>query len=194
MLLLDSNVDWPVDSVVSDNFAAEFSIVNYLASLGHREMAILAYAIEDYNIDQRVRGFVAGLRACGWNSKESRAVLRKNVSHEDIYSALKARLSGPNPPTAVAAINDTLAAAMLERLTRDGIHVPGSLSLFGYDDNPISRETLPSLSTIKVDKKKLGEAGAELILRRVENPTAPVEKRVLPAEMVHRGSVCPAGR
>jgi LacI family transcriptional regulator len=57
LLLLDSNAEWPIDSVISDGFTAEINVVRHLQAQGHRNIIMLAYQMEDYNIDLRVQGF-----------------------------------------------------------------------------------------------------------------------------------------
>ncbi len=57
LLLLDSNMEWPIDSVISDGFSAEISVVNHLVERGHRNILMIAYNLEDYNIDLRVQAF-----------------------------------------------------------------------------------------------------------------------------------------
>ena len=192
LLLLDSNVEWPIDSVISDGFSAEINVVNHLVSLGHKSIVMAAYDMEDYNIDLRVQGFLAGLRQCGLNGGEKH-VLRDRLSHDDIYASLRERMKGPDAPTAVVAVNDTLAMALITRLAKDGIHTPSQLSIVGYDDD--DKFTMlgshPFLSTVRVNKKELGRIGAELILKRIASPSAPVVKLRLPVEFISRESVLP---
>lgn len=192
ILLLDSNAEWPVDSVVSDGFSGEIQAVDHLVQNGHREILMLAYDMEDYNIDQRISGFLAGMQKNGLKAGPSR-ILRKALAEDDIYASLKKRLDSKTPPTAIMTVNDTLALAMMDRLARDGIQVPEQLSVIGYDDDTISAESIPPLTTLRVDKKKLGETGAELILKRVGDAASPVAKLTLPTELVVRDSVARIG-
>jgi LacI family transcriptional regulator len=188
LVLLDSNVEWPVDSVVSDGFSSESNIVNHLVEYGHREIVMLAYDMEDYNIDQRVKGFLAGMQRNDLPGGRAR-VIRNFISHDDIYKALKSRMEAPKPPTAVVTVNDTLAIAMMERLAQDGFRIPEQVSIIGFDDDAFSAQASPPLSTIRVDKKKLGEVGAELILTRIEAGDRPISKLALPTELIIRKSV-----
>lgn len=187
-LFLDSNVEWPIDSVISDGFSAEISVVNHLVAKGHRNIVMLAYQMEDYNIDLRVQGFLTGLAQRGLPG-DADAVIRKWILDEDIYMALRERLKGPNPPTAVVAINDTQAYAMIKKLREDGFRVPEQVSIVGYDDDTFSIDGRPFLSTVRVNKKELGVVGAELILKRVTSPMSPVVKIRLPVEFISRESV-----
>ena len=190
LLLLDSNIEWPIDSVISDGFSAEINVVNHLVSLGHKSIIMAAYDMEDYNIDLRVRGFLAGLEQCGLEAEE-KSVVRNRLSHDDIYACIRDRMKAPDAPTAVVAVNDTLAMALITRLTKDGISIPEQLSIVGYDDDDkfTTLGSHPFLSTVRVDKKELGRVGAELILKRIASPEKPVVKLRLPVEFVKRDSV-----
>ncbi len=187
LLLLDSNVEGPVDSVVSDGFSGGQQMVRHLVEHGHRRIVMMAYPEETYNINLRIEGFFAGLREKGLSQKG--AVIRTAFSHDDLYADLKERLEGVEPPTALAAVNDTLALAMIQRLTRDGISVPQQLSIVGYNDDQIAADTVPSLSTIRVDKKALGRAGVDLILNRIDGTHRMVTKLRMPVGLVERDSV-----
>lgn len=187
LVLLDSNVEWPVDSVVSDGFSAEVDVVAHLHALGHRRIQFLAYKMEDSNIDLRVQGFLAGLRQMGMPGGKN-LVFRDFISHDDIYAALRKRLRGPNPPTALIAVNDTLAMEMMSRLASDGIRVPEQLSIVGYDDHEGSAKCNPPLSTVRVNKVQLGQVGAEMIISRIKSPDSPIVKSTLPTEFVMRAS------
>ena len=190
LLLLDSNMEWPIDSVISDGFTAETNVISHLVSQGHRNIVMLAYDMEDYNIDLRIQGFLSGLTMHGLSGGQSN-VIREWLSHDDIYPALRNRMKSANPPTAVVAVNDTLAMAMIKRLTDDGVRLPEQLSIVGYDDDFFMWDSRPFLSTVRVDKKELGRLGAELILKRVASPDTPVVKVRLPTEYIARESVAP---
>jgi LacI family transcriptional regulator len=181
-------VEWAIDSVISDGFTAEINVVNHLVSLGHRNIVMLAYEMEDYNIDLRTQGFLSGLSSANLSGGSS-AVIRGWLSHDDIYAALLNRLKSPNPPTAVVTVNDTLAMAMIKRLKDDGVGVPDQLSVVGYDDDVVITEGRPFLSTVRVDKRELGRIGAELILKRIASRDSPVVKLRLPTEFILRESV-----
>ena len=67
--------------------------------------------------------------------------------------------------TAVIAYNDLLALGILQRLNFRGIRVPEDLSLIGHDDIAMASMCTPSLTTVRVDKERLGAAAANLLLR-----------------------------
>ncbi len=191
LVLLDSSAEWPVDSVVCDGFSAEVDVVAQLHALGHRRIVMLAYSHEDSNIDQRIQGFLSGMKALGCADGRS-SVIRDFMRHDDIYAALRKRLDDAEPPTAVIAVNDTLALDIMARLQADGLRVPDKVSVVGFDDDTASATSSPALSTVRVDRERLGRLGVELIMNRLKDPAAPVVRSLLPAEVVFRQSVAAA--
>jgi len=188
LLLLDSDLDnLPVDSVTTDGFTAGQLVVDHLVAHGHRRIVMLAYRLEDYNIDMRVAGFLAGLKQHGLTAENS--VIRSFVLNDEGFVLLNQRLQSPEPPTAVVCVNDTMAAYMVQHSREAGRRVPEDVSFVGYDDDTYARDCIPPLTTIAVDKTDLGRIGAECILRRLGAGTVPIGKAVLPVKLIERASV-----
>lgn len=187
-LLLDSNVDeLPIDSVTTDGFSAGRMIVDHLVAHGHRRIVMMAYALEDYNIDMRARGFLSGLERHGLAAANS--LIRDFTLDEKGFPTLLKRLRSAQAPTAVVCINDTMAVYMIQRVRDAGFRVPEDVSFVGYDDDTYARLSIPPLTTVAVSKTDLGRTGAEIIRRRLESPDSPVSKARLPVQLIERASV-----
>src|SRR5882724_5516543 len=90
-LLLDSNLDdLPIDSVTTDGFGGGKAIVDHLYLCGHRRMIMLAYKLDDYNIDLRTRGFLAGMEERGLSTKN--ALIRNFTKNSEFVPELLRRL------------------------------------------------------------------------------------------------------
>lgn len=80
----------------------------------------------------------------------------------------------PNPPTAIFASSDYMAAGVLKAAASLGISVPGELSICGFDDNPIGRYLTPTLTTMRHPVRRLAEDAGEMLIRRLKkNPDLP---------------------
>ena len=60
------------------------------------------------------------------------------------------------PPTAVMASNDLTAIGMMREIRAAGLHVPGDISVLGFDDIEISNFLQPPLTTIRVPRAEIG--------------------------------------
>ncbi len=189
LLILDSEVTGlAIDSITTDGFAAGRAVVDRLVAHGHRRICMLAYDHDFHNPRMRRLGFLDGMQAHGlWPVQQS---LITAFQHDaEGYRLLAHRLSGSEAPTAVFCENDHLALDLLSRLRADGVSVPGSLSLVGFNDDDGCAQAQPPLTTCHIDKKAIGRLGAEMILERIVAPELAVRHRLLPAVWIERQSV-----
>ena len=93
-------------------------------------------------------------------------------------AALEGRIDG------IFAATDTLAALCLTELRARGLAVPDAIKLVGFDDLPIARQTMPSITTIRQDIAAGARGLVDLLLRRLAGEKT--ESLVLPAELVVR--------
>lgn len=103
-------------------------------------------------------------------------------------TAMMRLLDLPQRPTAVMAANDLQAMGALRVCQRLGIKVPEQISIAGFGDFPLSRLTLPSLTTVAQPSYELGCKAAELLLHRLEKPDRPPMHLILQSELVVRES------
>jgi DNA-binding LacI/PurR family transcriptional regulator len=90
--------------------------------------------------------------------------------------------------TGVVAYNDDIAAMVLAAATRAGIRVPGRLAVVGHDDTPVARLTVPELSTVRLDGRRMGREMADHALRLAANRPAPIPDPTPLLTLVHRES------
>lgn len=182
-----------IDYVTTDGYRASELIVDHLVRLGHRRILFMAHSHEDTNADQREAGFLAAVARHKLPPTLSHSI-RDFKATDDGYERLKPRLLSKRPPTAIVCVNDTLAVELLEKIKADGWSVPADVTIFGYNDDDHSRKSVPALSTVRVDKARLGQLGAETIIARILSPEKPISSILLPIELIHRDSEGPPPR
>ena len=60
-------------------------------------------------------------------------------------------------PTAFFAYNDIIAAGALKALAASPLRVPEDISIVGFDDSLVCTLISPSLTTMRIQKKRIGE-------------------------------------
>lgn len=96
-------------------------------------------------------------------------------------------------PDAVFAYNDLIGMGLLVAALRDGVDVPGRLSVVGHDDIVMARLVGRGLTTVASPKGPQGHAAVTHLIAMIERPSSvgePVEA-VLPVRLVVRGSTGP---
>jgi LacI family transcriptional regulator len=159
------NRQGPTASVVVDYGRAVRIVVDHLVGLGHRRLAFLSGPVASASNRLRLRALeiaereIPGLDlvrlACGW-------------SIEDGYAAVERVLDAQ--VTAVVAFNDLVAFGLLARLNEVGVAVPADLSVTGMDDIGLARFAVPSLTTVRVPQKDLGELAWQRLLASIAGP------------------------
>ena len=107
------------------------------------------------------------------------------------YAAFKSLLSLPEPPTALLTYSDLLAIGALRAAADLGLHVPEDVSIIGFDDIELASFSVPRLTTVNQDKKRMGELAFQQIQRRIAHPELAPEHIVLPTRLIIRESSTP---
>jgi LacI family transcriptional regulator, galactose operon repressor len=159
LVLINRRIDG-VPAVLMDVASGAREAIEYLAGLGHRDIAL-----------------VAGPRT-SWTSRE----IRRAAGRAAERHGARLTVIGPNPPTehggyeraaavldagatAVLAYNDLMAIGLIEGLDELHVAVPEQLSVVGFDDIPLSRLTRPKLTTVANPVTAAGRAAVDLLLQ-----------------------------
>lgn len=184
--------------VTSNNYAGGLQAMEYLISLGHRQIAFLARPHLDlWTVAERYRAYCDALRNIGETPAEP--ILIGNDQELSSYNAyltndeaslepLIARLKRPDRPTAIFAVNDWMAIRILRATATAGISVPDELSLVGFDDLDVSKSLTPPLTTVAQDTDMLGAEAARRLLTLIEGEATQEILTMLPTRLIVRGS------
>jgi len=189
--LIDYPVDYNVDCVISDYRATTKEVMSYLLSLQHRRVGMIYGVATPKLAEDRLQPYQDSLQAAGL-PLEPELIVRCGPTIEDGYQAAMQLLKLPARPTALIAINDLLAVGALRAAGDLGLHVPGDLSLVGYDDIHIAKYLVPRLTTVSKDSTRLGREAVKQLLARIADPGRPRQKMSIPPQLIIRESTGPA--
>ena len=86
---------------------------------------------------------------------------------------------------------DQLAFGLLRACNDLGIKVPDDIAIVGHDDVENAQFSIPSLTTVRVPKYKLGYSSAETIIRMIKNKDADLQyKKTVTPKLIIRESSC----
>ena len=122
-------------------------------------------------------------------------MIEGEFSFESGIAAARQLLDMDDPPTAIFGANDDTACGVIYEAAARGLAVPDQLSVFGFDDTPMSRQVWPSLSTIRQPSRDMGRIAARQLLDEISGHGAGGIVR-LPYQLQIRHSTgpVPAGR
>jgi len=181
-------------NVRMDDYAAAVQLTDYLIGLGHRKLAHITGPSSQIATALREQGFRDAAQKAGIKADD----LLIEQGHFTFRSGLEAAetlLARPDRPSAIFASNDDMAAGVISVAHRNGLQVPGDLSVVGFDDTSLATSVWPELTTVRQPVSAMAGAALDLLLaalraKRRGDPVT-VSERVLDHELVIRGSACP---
>ena len=96
------------------------------------------------------------------------------------------KLLAEDPPDAVFAVSDTLAAGAMRAIEQAGLRVPQDIAVVGFDGTELSE--MIALTTIQQPSREIGRKAVDLLLNKIDNPDAPTERVMIDWRYVSRAS------
>ncbi len=170
-------------SVAMDDVQAADEMTSHLISLGHKRIGFIIGHSNHTASDQRLFGYRRALDRAGLPF-EPKYVRPGEFDFASGEAAADVLLDLPQPPTAIFASNDDMAAGVLTVAHRRGMTLPRDLSVAGFDDTPLASQLWPPLTTVRQPTRELAYAAASLLF---DGDQEAVHRR-LPHELVLRAS------
>lgn len=153
-----------VPSVQIDNVQAARDMTRHLLDLGHRRIGFVI-GDRDYAVsEQRLSGYRRALEEAGVVASPD-YVRQGRFDYASGGAAAEALLDLPEPPTAIFASSDDVAAGVLAAAHRRGVRVPDQLSVVGFDDAPLAQVLWPPLTTVRQPVRDMAIAATDLLLQ-----------------------------
>ncbi len=190
----------PLDRAVGfSNFEAGRAAARHLLSLGLRRLAAIGSEADkdphDARGEARLQGFAAMLKEEGIGTGR---ILRHGsapVSYAHGAAAMRVLLKEMPDVEGVFAVSDGSAFGALMECRRQGVEVPGRVSIMGFGDFELGRECEPAISTIRVDAKGIGTRTGLLLRDLFEGRGQETPPSIdLGIEVVPRGTTAGTGR
>ncbi|HVC00830.1 MAG TPA: LacI family DNA-binding transcriptional regulator [Steroidobacteraceae bacterium] len=183
-------------SISIDDYAAARQMTAHLLGLGHRRIGFILGRAQHGATEQRYQGFLDEMRVRD-RSVDFDLVQTGNFQFGDALLCAERMLRHKQPPTAIFASNDDMAAAVICVARKFKLDLPGDLSVTGFDDAPVARMIWPELTTIRQPVATMAKMAADLIIqhgRRRRGWSEPVPRRLLDHELVVRHSTARPNR
>lgn len=175
-------------SVFMDDAQAADDMTSHLINLGHRRIGFIRGHPNHMASDDRLFGYRRALDR-GGIAFEPALVCDGEFDFDSGVRAGRCLLELHQPPTAIFAANDDMAAGVLAVAHDRGVPVPGRLSVAGFDDTTLARTVWPPLTTIHQPMVELARTATSILIEGGE-----ICHRRLPHTLVERGSIAPPYR
>lgn len=169
-----------------DDFEGGRLVGDYLLSKGHRKIKYIEGSWLS-NDSHRLEGLKASLSESRIDTSELVGA-ESEVSYEGGFCAAKKILKQYPDTTAIFCYNDLIASGAINACRELGYDVPKDISIIGFDDTYLSKQTYPSLSTVNSNPFEIGVQMTELMISVINGTVTVPDLRKLPLSFVERGS------
>lgn len=189
MVFIDREIDGlNMDIVISENRNGVYRATRHLIKIGHKKIIFLGGLNTVKPSKKRFEGWKKALDEKKLFNED--LVFWGNFSIESGYLMMSQALEKLDSIDAVFAGNDIVALGAMNAIKDKNLNIPGDISIIGYDDMFFSQYLNPSLSSVAAKLFIQGKTAAELLLKRIKDPTDIKPKRiVIENDLILRDSV-----
>ncbi len=169
--------------------------VEYLANLGHQQLAFLNFAPAALNA-----GYGPAARTHAAFAEALQLYKVRGTAHACAPSSLAGYelayrlLSGRRPCTAILTFNERAIPGILQAAQDRGRRIPDDLSVVTISSANAAEMFTPALTALELPIAEMGRIGTEILIRQLEGDAREPAQALLPANLVVRQSSGPAGR
>ena len=176
-----------VPSVGSANWSGGLAATRHLIELGHRRIAAITGPEDMMCSLARLDGYRSAMNSAGLPIDEQLLAFG-NFQVDGGRDRARVLLAMDDRPTAIFAGSDLQALGVLDAARSLGLHVPGDLSVVGYDDLQLAQWSSPALTTVHQPLTQMAEEAARLVIRMSEEELESIPRMDLATRLVVRES------
>lgn len=179
------------DFVAIDNYQAAYQATEYLIKKGHTRIAFCGWETDVDAVVKRKEGFLAAVKDYGLCDEIVVWECEREQEQDAIYREGIERVVSEFKSSALFLGQNQIAEGIIRAMNHDAPVNWLDLSVVVFGDPPWATITKPAYTCIAQPDVKMGELATELLITRIEDPEKSIERILLQAELVERGSVKP---
>lgn len=179
-------------SYVSINdYKAAFSAMEHIYSQGRRKIAFINGPFTYKYSTERQRGYDAFILQAGLPVYPGWCISLAEINYDMAYASACQMLTSGNPPDAIFASSDLVAAAVIKAAQQYHLNVPDDLVVVGFDNIDISTISSPSITTVSQPSFQIGYTAGEILNEHISSPVAYTQHILHNTELIIRQSSVP---
>jgi LacI family transcriptional regulator len=149
-----------------DDVEAASTMTRYLISLGHTRIGFVKGNPEQKASHQRLKGFEMAMTEAGL-TMDPALIVDGLFTYRSGLTAADQLFDQAEPPTAIFASNDDMAAAAVTVAHRRQMDVPKDITICGFDDTDFALSIWPELTTIHQPIAEMSRTAVEMLVNRI---------------------------
>ncbi len=165
--------------------------MNHLLETGRRSIAYLApWTSELINTGPRFESYAAAMKSAGL---EARTLAVETFSFKPISDAIEEIVRSKTLPEAIVCMNDEAAVTASLVLQQLGVKVGHDVAILGFNGIEETAHTPVPITTVRQPVSEMCSLAWQFLAAQMDDPTAPLQQKVLVPELVIRESTVPSG-
>ncbi len=173
--------------VCTDSATASARIVQHLIDIGHRRIVHVGGPLFN-SFSKGVReGYEIALKK-NRIAVDQELIFTGSMEGDDLPNIFDQIMEMKNRPSAIQAVNDILAIAIIEEAKKKKVNIPGDLSLVGFSDIRIAHLLEVPLTTVREQSTLMGVEAAKILIGKLQGKTEKNVVKLLEGELIIRNS------
>ncbi|MYD42272.1 MAG: LacI family transcriptional regulator [Gammaproteobacteria bacterium] len=178
--------DWM--SARPNDEAACRELLHEIYALGHRRVGFIKGLRGHGSTVRRLQGYWDSVNELGFDI-DPNLVVDGAFDFESGHAGAMALLNLQEPPTVIVASNDDMAHGAIVAARERNLSVPNDLSVVGFDDSPVAKQTFPSLTTMRQPIYEMAQALTNMLLDKLHGLDIQEKVREYSCELIRRDSL-----
>ncbi|MGI6440164.1 MAG: LacI family DNA-binding transcriptional regulator [Sphaerochaetaceae bacterium] len=158
--------------------------LTYLINQGYESIGFIG----EQQTLERLEVYKEVMKSFSMPVNEECVVISNKRSELAGYESMKTILAQKERPRAIFASYDHMAIGAIHAIEEEGLKIPEDIAILGFDDIPIAKFINKGLSTIRNPYDDMISIAVRVLLQRVSNPNAAIQRIVLRPSIVTRGT------
>lgn len=180
IVVAEKREDQPVSATYVDHYASFTAALDYLYGKGHRKIGYTISRVTGTSSRDRDQAYKDFIKQHGLVYRAD-YIIDKCLYFEDGKKVIEHIQTIADPPTALLATSDQVAAGVMLCCHQMHIKVPDELAIIGFDNQPIAK--MMNITTMEIPLEHMGEHLFEQALGRGVN------SKEVAVSLIERGTV-----
>jgi DNA-binding LacI/PurR family transcriptional regulator len=160
--------------------------IDHLAGLGHRRIVRLGFSLSAAPFRARSRAFRNCLAGRGLSyDPHFELEVPFGATASDALTLL---MASSDRPTAIVCDDDLLAPLAYRAAAKNGLSVPGDVSVVGIGDIDLARLMEPELTTVAIPAEAVGRAAIDILFRKIRKQETTDAPQTIATHLIERAS------
>jgi len=175
-------------TLLLDSENSGFQATQHLIEHGHSQIGIITCPLEWPNVHQVYQGSHRAINEEGLDLNPDLVSIAPVFEIEAGYQAAIRLLQLDKPPTAIFAVDDTLAYGAMRAIKELNLRIPEDVAIAGNTNLQFSELVDPPLTTVTAPAYEMGACAIDILNKLIQGEPLQPKQRIFPTKLVIRES------